>query len=179
MATQISRDTPKEKAIDKDSMKTDNMQLSPNDSPPEPTTYTCPMHPEIHADKPGNCPKCGMKLVVEKAQSSKALPKTYTCPMHPEIHETKPGNCPKCGMKLVKEIPAANANMDDMGGMQMPARPPGGDDNTTMDNIMMAKKNLGPIKTISSKASPRTVVYHLYIRDTTVTFGKNQNVPSQ
>lgn len=28
-------------------------------------TYTCPMHPEIHATKPGNCPKCGMKLVQE------------------------------------------------------------------------------------------------------------------
>jgi CopA family copper-resistance protein len=25
--------------------------------------YTCPMHPEIRSDKPGNCPKCGMKLV--------------------------------------------------------------------------------------------------------------------
>ena len=29
-------------------------------------TYTCPMHPEIHATKPGNCPKCGMTLVKEK-----------------------------------------------------------------------------------------------------------------
>ncbi len=127
----------------------------------QPATYTCPMHPEIHATKPGNCPKCGMKLVVEKTKSS-AQPATYTCPMHPEIHADKPGNCPKCGMKLMKEKPA---NMDDMGGMQM-------DDNTTMENIMMAKKNLGPIKTITSKAAPRTVVYHLYIRDTTVTFGK-------
>jgi hypothetical protein len=25
--------------------------------------YTCPMHPEVVADQPGNCPKCGMKLV--------------------------------------------------------------------------------------------------------------------
>ncbi|PYI59811.1 MAG: hypothetical protein DMC59_04980, partial [Verrucomicrobia bacterium] len=25
--------------------------------------YTCPMHPEIVTDHPGNCPKCGMKLV--------------------------------------------------------------------------------------------------------------------
>jgi Heavy metal binding domain len=24
--------------------------------------YTCPMHPEVTSDKPGNCPKCGMKL---------------------------------------------------------------------------------------------------------------------
>lgn len=25
--------------------------------------YTCSMHPEIHTDKPGKCPKCGMELV--------------------------------------------------------------------------------------------------------------------
>ena len=25
--------------------------------------YTCQMHPEVITDHPGNCPKCGMKLV--------------------------------------------------------------------------------------------------------------------
>jgi Cu(I)/Ag(I) efflux system membrane fusion protein len=24
--------------------------------------WTCPMHPEVHTDKQGNCPKCHMKL---------------------------------------------------------------------------------------------------------------------
>ena len=28
--------------------------------------YTCPHHPEVVQDKPGNCPKCGMKLVEKK-----------------------------------------------------------------------------------------------------------------
>ena len=32
------------------------------------TTYTCPMHPEVHLDHPGECPKCGMTLVPEKPQ---------------------------------------------------------------------------------------------------------------
>ncbi len=32
------------------------------------TIYTCPMHPEIQVDKPGKCPKCGMKLVVKGAE---------------------------------------------------------------------------------------------------------------
>jgi hypothetical protein len=27
--------------------------------------YTCPMHPEVVKDVPGNCPKCGMKLIVK------------------------------------------------------------------------------------------------------------------
>jgi len=35
--------------------------------------YTCPMHPEIIMDHPGNCPKCGMKLVLKKkATNAKA-----------------------------------------------------------------------------------------------------------
>lgn len=24
--------------------------------------YICPMHPDVQSDKPGKCPKCGMKL---------------------------------------------------------------------------------------------------------------------
>lgn len=31
----------------------------------EPATYTCPMHPEIRRDHPGDCPKCGMALEPE------------------------------------------------------------------------------------------------------------------
>jgi len=45
-------------------------------------TYTCPMHPEIKQQGPGNCPKCGMAL--EPAEVQAAATKTvYTCPMHP------------------------------------------------------------------------------------------------
>lgn len=29
-------------------------------------TYSCPMHTEVTADKPGKCPKCGMNLVEKK-----------------------------------------------------------------------------------------------------------------
>lgn len=36
--------------------------------------YTCPMHPEIIQDKPGNCPKCGMKLVPVNAKAGEEHP---------------------------------------------------------------------------------------------------------
>jgi Cu+-exporting ATPase len=32
------------------------------DAAPAGTLYTCPMHPEVRQDHPGNCPKCGMTL---------------------------------------------------------------------------------------------------------------------
>jgi hypothetical protein len=32
--------------------------------------YTCPMHPEVVQDAPGNCPKCGMTLVSKKTSAS-------------------------------------------------------------------------------------------------------------
>ncbi|MEJ7680316.1 MAG: heavy metal-binding domain-containing protein [Segetibacter sp.] len=30
--------------------------------------YTCTMHPEVVMNKPGKCPKCGMKLVAMKTK---------------------------------------------------------------------------------------------------------------
>ncbi len=45
------------KVVKKPIAKTQNI------NPSEKIIYTCVMHPEVQKDKPGNCPKCGMKLV--------------------------------------------------------------------------------------------------------------------
>ncbi len=37
-------------------------QKQPAQAAPKGTKYTCPMHPEIVRDAPGDCPKCGMAL---------------------------------------------------------------------------------------------------------------------
>lgn len=34
--------------------------------PAQGAIYTCPHHPEVKQDKPGDCPKCEMKLEVKK-----------------------------------------------------------------------------------------------------------------
>jgi Cu+-exporting ATPase len=39
-----------------------NQPTRPKAAPPSAQTYTCPMHPQIVWDKPGNCPICGMTL---------------------------------------------------------------------------------------------------------------------
>jgi len=183
------------------------MDANKKDSRQQQVSYTCTMHPEIHAAQPGNCPKCGMKLIKEKTKavarptatktdeaekpkdSINAKTTTYTCPMHPGVHSAQPGNCPKCGMRLVKEKNKDTANpadkekaglqmpMDtakekpmDMGNMKMPARLAGGDD--TMSNMEMQKTTAAPVKTIVNNTPSRTVRYDLYVNDTTVAFGK-------
>jgi len=41
------------------------------------TGYTCPMHPEIHSDRPGSCPKCGMNLVPLSGEETDEEGKAY------------------------------------------------------------------------------------------------------
>jgi Cu+-exporting ATPase len=62
------------------------------------TAYVCPMCPEVRADRPSACPRCGMAL--EPEMPAPATRVEYTCPMHPEIIRPGPGNCPICGMAL-------------------------------------------------------------------------------
>ncbi|MES2330744.1 MAG: multicopper oxidase domain-containing protein [Bacteroidota bacterium] len=131
-------------------------------------TYTCPMHPEIHATKPGNCPKCGMKLVKEKLKVAASPPAKKSGEMEMPKDTTKPK---KMGMD---EKPGTK-----MDGMQMPnkdsAKKTSGMEDMKMDgmnNMEMHKVKPEPIKTIVNNTPPRTVHYDLYIRDTTVTFGK-------
>ncbi|WP_349610982.1 copper-translocating P-type ATPase [Halomonas sp. H10-9-1] len=100
--------------------------------------YTCPMHPEVVADQPGDCPKCGMHLVPVGSDDAQAhschggqgheastpirggkydkVPAghagaVYTCPMHPEVRQVEHGACPLCGMGLELE----SAAVDDEG----------------------------------------------------------------
>ncbi|MDD3677390.1 copper-transporting P-type ATPase [Thauera propionica] len=98
------------------------------------TTFTCPMHPEVRQEGPGDCPKCGMHLVPEdeagqsgghahadcSGHAAEAAPDdrryshvpsdyagpVYTCPMHPQVRQTHPGSCPICGMGLELESAA-------------------------------------------------------------------------
>lgn len=78
--------------------------------------YTCPMHPEIHENEPGNCPKCGMALDAV-GELSMATTTEYTCPMHPEVIQDHPGSCPKCGMALEAKTINAEDNNDELNDM--------------------------------------------------------------
>ena len=44
--------------------------------------YTCLMHPEVITDHPGNCPKCGMKLVPIKEKKRRTSDKSRAGAQH-------------------------------------------------------------------------------------------------
>ncbi|HXO97720.1 MAG TPA: copper-translocating P-type ATPase [Chthoniobacterales bacterium] len=73
--------------------------------------YFCPMCPGVESDKPGDCPKCGMR-----SERNPGLPvgKTiYTCPMHPQFQQDHPGDCPICGMRLEPKTGIADEQEED------------------------------------------------------------------
>jgi Cu+-exporting ATPase len=76
-----------------------------------PGGYTCPMHPEVREDEPGDCPKCGMTLEAIAPVSADGGVQ-YTCPMHPEVIRDEPGDCPICGMAL-EPVTARGGEEDD------------------------------------------------------------------
>lgn len=41
--------------------------------PPDKVFYTCPMHPEVLSEKPGDCPDCGMALVKKELASGDSI----------------------------------------------------------------------------------------------------------
>lgn len=63
--------------------------------------FYCPMHCEGEKtyDSPGNCPVCGMDLILQPSLKPSSV--QFACPMHPEVVKDGPGACPKCGMDLV------------------------------------------------------------------------------
>jgi Cu+-exporting ATPase len=73
-------------------------QRPPEPSAPAGTKWVCPMDPEVEADRPGPCPRCGMAL--EPATPVQSTRVEWTCPMHPQIVRDQPGTCPICGMAL-------------------------------------------------------------------------------
>nr|WP_299246422.1 copper-translocating P-type ATPase [uncultured Halomonas sp.] len=113
----------------------DKQGRSAEASDQETSQYTCPMHPEMVSDQPGDCPKCGMHLVAVGSDDAQAhschggqghgaaapvrggkydkvpaghVGAVYTCPMHPEVRQTKHGACPLCGMGLELESTAVD-----------------------------------------------------------------------
>ncbi|WP_235832095.1 multicopper oxidase domain-containing protein [Flavobacterium ranwuense] len=130
------------KKDDMDNMKTDNNKVAS-------VTYTCPMHPEIHANKPGKCPKCGMTLVKEKP---KAVKKSV-------VKEQDEMQMP------MKKTSKKKDNMDNMKTDNNEAP-----QNHEMGKMDMPKANLSFLKTIVNNIPPRTVRYDLYVRDTIVNF---------
>ena len=124
-----------------------DMKMKETKEQQQPVTYTCVMHPEIHATKPGKCPKCGMTLVKEKTKAVKQ-------PAKENPHDDGMKAPAKDSVKKT-ENKMGQMNMNDMGNMQ------------TKDK---EKPKPEPMKTIVNNTPPHTVRYDLSIKDTLVNF---------
>jgi CopA family copper-resistance protein len=156
------------------------------------TTYVCPMHPEVTSSKPGNCPKCGMRLVKKESKTSKpVVPKKeiqkpvttpkkelsdlgdYTCIMHPEVIRSKPGNCPVCGMKLVLKTKTSDSL-----SFAKPTKNKIVETDSIPENKEVEKKEIPKaghkIEKPGLTFTPKAVRYDLYLKDTIVTFGEKR-----
>jgi CopA family copper-resistance protein len=115
----------------------------------QPTTYTCPMHPEIHGNKPGKCPKCGMDLIKEKAKPVKKS----------VLKKQAPKAVVKKAVPVKAKIIETKAASDDLHKNHVSA---------PAENAKVIEE---PVKKIVKNLPSRTVRYDLYVRDTIVTFG--------
>jgi hypothetical protein len=61
--------------------------------------YTCPMHPEIVTDKPGNCPKCGMTLVEKTDTKQGGMHKMHDMKKMKNMQDTTKMKCDSAKMK--------------------------------------------------------------------------------
>ena len=115
--------------------------------------YTCVMHPEVKMDKPGNCPKCGMKLIRKAVKGS--IPSS-----DPQMQDTMP---------MQKDTMPYNRKMKDT-VMKMPG-------NNKMDMDEKGEEKISEIEkqqVIIGKG--KTVRYDLYVNDTIVNFtGKSKH----
>jgi CopA family copper-resistance protein len=111
------------------------------------TIYTCVMHPEIQMAHPGNCPKCGMRLV---KKTIKLLPTGVNQP----------------GMDMGKSMQRGKETMN--GGMKM--------DMLKKDTMTSDEMGMGMVPESVNFQPGKIVRYDLYVTDTIVNFtGKSKH----
>jgi CopA family copper-resistance protein len=116
--------------------------------------YTCPMHPQIKMEKPGNCPICGMTLVKKTIKNAppKAVPqKQVPQKVQPPIKRDPKEN--EMGRDTMENMPIHDHNMEKDTA------------ETDLADQVKTKVNVLPGKTVR---------YDLYVTDTMVNFTGKQ-----
>jgi CopA family copper-resistance protein len=118
--------------------------------------YTCPMHPQIKMDKPGNCPICGMTLVKKtiRVTAPKAKPKKQAPAKKPQ-----------------EEIPAKKEEVKDDQEMDMDKMDK---HDHGKDSVDMHENEMTAIPARVHVLPGKTIRYDLYVKDTLVNFTGKQ-----
>ncbi|MEO8763165.1 MAG: multicopper oxidase domain-containing protein [Ginsengibacter sp.] len=110
--------------------------------------YTCVMHPEVKMNKPGNCPKCGMKLIKKTVKVSK----------NQSTDSGSPYNLVKDTMQINGKVQASNEIQN------IPKNEQSKNDNSEKERFLETETQ----KVIIGQG--KTIRYDLYVSDTTVNF---------
>ncbi|HEX8269605.1 MAG TPA: multicopper oxidase domain-containing protein [Flavobacterium sp.] len=107
--------------------------------------YVCPMHPEVRSPKPGNCSKCGMKLVKQQVKAvKKPTPKAAKpAPKTPPKPKAQPAAEPILEKKQEAKAALSEATVEKAG--RTPEKP-------------------------GVTYTPKRVRYDLFVRDTVVNY---------
>jgi CopA family copper-resistance protein len=103
----VQKDTVKVKPVVTEAKDTVNMPMA---DVKQAETYSCPMHPEIHSEKPGNCSKCGMPLVKEKTKTDPEKPEVMDIPMGNKDAKTRA--TPGLFKTIINNTPARSVRYD-------------------------------------------------------------------
>jgi len=140
--------------------------------------YTCPMHPEIHSAKSGRCPKCGMNLVQKKIKVNTRKPKPVQKKTDTVVPQDTSGymdnEMDKTKHPIQNKIDASMPN--DTSGhtdhrMEIKERA------VQPDSLKFdIPKTINQEIEHENQKPGKTVVYHLYLTDTIVSYaGKSKH----
>lgn len=135
-------------------------------------TWTCPMHPEIHASKPGSCPKCGMDLIKEKPKKPKPKPKPALpteVPTKADEKSEKSGETSPAAEPMPAHEHHAPVAMptDSAEALILEKNKPAPEPQKT-EPLTAAQRETSNLK--SKTSPPRTVRYDLYVSEGIVNF---------
>ncbi|MGD8925459.1 MAG: efflux RND transporter periplasmic adaptor subunit [Thioalkalispiraceae bacterium] len=123
-------------------------------------TYVCPMHPNIIRNEPGNCPICGMDLVLKEQEQEKTAAEKkllyYRHPHNPQVTSDKPMK-DEMGMDYIPVY-------DDGGGLSVKISPAVENNMGIRTAVAESSKLWRRVETVGYVGFDENLIAHIHLR---------------